>query len=92
MPSSSSAIIFNVSASIVNTIIGEMIFYPDDDHEDGGPAITKVNALKLFKKRPGESYQATIKYPLRFELSIAFTSMSYHSVKQLLQSKSCKSA
>ena len=80
MPSSSSAIIFNVSVSIVDTINDKMFFHPDDNQEDGGPAITKVKALQLLKKWPGESYQVEIKNPIWFELSVDFTSngLSFH--------------
>ena len=64
-----------------------MFFYPDNDQEDGSPAITKVNTLKIFKKQSGESYQIEIKNPLRFELSFDFTSngLSFHQTAASIQ-------
>jgi len=63
---------FIIQLSIVDTLIGDMFFHPDDQ---GG--ITHVNALKLVKhfdskdETDGEHYEAPISNPEQFRLVVA---------------------
>jgi hypothetical protein len=70
-----SSIKFNISAPIVENIIGGMFFHPEDDEDDDdtGP-VTKANAMKLFNQEEDGSYSVTIKNPTRFWLAIDHTS------------------
>lgn len=58
---------FNISASIVESIIGEMFFHPDDH---GG--VTQKSALKLFQKQANsEDYSVIISNPMQFQLAVS---------------------
>ena len=58
---------FIIKAPIVNILIGEMFFHPEDV---GG--ITQINALKPFKLQPETGdYQVTITNSMQFELAVA---------------------
>lgn len=62
---------FPIAANIVEKIIGNMFFHPQEDEEDeDNEPITKTNAMKLFKKQPNVSYLATITNPFRFDLAM----------------------
>ena len=62
---------FSIRGPIVDSLIGDMFFHPEDDEEgDDSVPISKANALKLFHKQPDCSYVVTIKNPLRFQLSL----------------------
>ena len=58
-------LIFKVDALIVESIIGNLFFHPDDH---GG--ISQTNALKLFKPNIGNSYTVTLMNPLQFRLAV----------------------
>lgn len=62
--------------AIVDVIIGDLFFLPEQ-YEVGGEseAITKTNAMKLFKLQEDGSYVITIKNPLRFNLAIEHVSV-----------------
>ena len=57
---------FDIKASIVDTIVGEMFFHPDDY---GG--VTRKAALNLFQKK-GDVYQVTVANPLQFQLVVSY--------------------
>jgi hypothetical protein len=57
---------FNINAAIIDTIIGEMFFHPDDY---GG--VTQKSALKLFQKQANSDYQVVISNPMQFQLAVA---------------------
>jgi hypothetical protein len=56
---------FDINASIVDTLIGDMFFRPDDHGE-----VTQQSALKLFHKK-GDDYQVIISNPMQFQLAIS---------------------
>jgi len=56
----------NINASIVNTLISDMFFHPDDQ---GG--VTQKTALKLFVRKE-DYYQVTISNPVQFQLVVAY--------------------
>jgi hypothetical protein len=65
----------NISAPIVENIIGDMFFHPEDDEDDDDTEpVTKANAMKLFKREADGSYLVTIKNPTRFWLALDHTS------------------
>ena len=58
----------NINASIVDTIIGDMFFHPDDQN-----GVTRRTALKLFVRKEDDSdYQVTISNPMQFQLIVAY--------------------
>ena len=75
MPKVKDAMLFSISALIVEDLIGGVFFNPDDDVEGDGPAITKANAMKLFRVQDDGSYQVRIKNELRFNLSMDYVSV-----------------
>ena len=75
MPKVKDAMLFSISALIVEDLIGGVFFHPDDDVEGDGPAITKANAMKLFRVQDDGSYQVRIKNELRFNLSMDYVSV-----------------
>ena len=56
---------FKVDAPIVESIIGNLFFHPDDY---GG--VSQTNALKLFKPNISNSYTVTLMNPLQFRLAV----------------------
>jgi hypothetical protein len=57
--------------TIVNDVVGDLFFHPEEDEEDdASELITKANAMKLFKPQEDGSYLVTIKNSLRFDLAI----------------------
>ena len=76
-------LLFNFSASIVDTIIDDMFFHPD---EHGG--ISYVKALNLFKRNMGNTdYTVIIKNPMQFHLVIDYfgAGLSFHQVNNVIQ-------
>ena len=69
------AILLSISGSIVEDLIGDVFFHPDDDVEGDGPAITKANAMRLFRVQCDGSYQVEIKNELRFNLAMDYISV-----------------
>jgi hypothetical protein len=65
-----------IASKIVNELIGDLYFHPDDDVTDGDDRpISKVNAMRLFQlDEGGATYSVTIKNPLHFWLAIDHTS------------------
>jgi hypothetical protein len=61
--------VYFIDAPIVDKIIGEMFFHPDD--QDG---ITRARALKLFDPQTEDPnvYSVTIKYPMQFSLIVSW--------------------
>src|SRR5437762_6047889 len=57
---------FNIHLSIVDTLIRDMFFHPDDQ---GG--VTQKTALKLFN-RVENHYEVVISNPVQFELVVAY--------------------
>jgi hypothetical protein len=74
---------FNINAGIVDTIIGDMFFHPDDH---GG--VTQATALKLFQIQPDGNYQVKITNPMQFHLAIDFVAqgLSFRQVAGCLTS------
>jgi hypothetical protein len=73
--------VYNINAAIVNKIIGEMFFHPDDEGN-----VSCDNALKLFIPIDN-SYTITIKNPLQFQLVIDFldSGLSFRQVEDIYQ-------
>jgi hypothetical protein len=65
-----------ITSKIVDQMIGDFYFHPDDDAIDGdGRPISKANAMKLFQLDEGSAtYFMTIKNPLCLWLAIDHTS------------------
>jgi hypothetical protein len=65
---------FPISARIVEDLIGDLFFDPQDGADDDDDAlITRENALKLFALQDDGSYMATIKNPARYRLAMQHT-------------------
>jgi hypothetical protein len=70
------AIVFSLSAAIVENIIGDLFFHPkEDEEEEDDEAISKENALKLFNRQSDDSYRVSISNPLRFKMAVLHTSI-----------------
>jgi hypothetical protein len=69
-----------IASKIVDELIKDLYFHPDDDVVDGDDwPILKANAMRLFQlDEGGAMYFVTIKNPLCFWLAIDHTS-SYFS-------------
>ena len=66
--SNSTPLQININASIVNILISDMFFHPDDQ---GG--VIQKTILKLFIRKPEENYyQVTISNPMQFRLVMAY--------------------
>ena len=65
--STNSHIIYKIDRAIVNKIIGEMFFHPDD-HD----SITCAHVLKLFTSSETGYYTITINSPLQFRLVVEY--------------------
>jgi hypothetical protein len=65
-----------IASKIVDELIGDLYFHPDDDVADGdNRPILKANAMRLFQlNEGGATYFVTIKNPLHFWLAINHTS------------------
>ena len=63
--STATALKINIHLSIVDILINDMFFHPDDQ---GGA--TQQAALKLFSQK-GNYYEVTIPNPLQFELVVS---------------------
>jgi len=74
LPKVKAALIFNIKADIVEKLIGDLFFHPEEDDENDGPPITKANAMKLFKVQADGSYQVEIKNEVRFNLAMDYIS------------------
>jgi hypothetical protein len=62
---------FTICGPIVEVLIGELIFHPEEDEEDeDSTPITKANAMKLLVMQDDGSYVVTIKNPLRFNRAL----------------------
>jgi hypothetical protein len=55
----------NIKASIIDVIIGDLFFHPDDH---GG--VTQQRALQIFDRK-GDEYQVIIKNPMQFHLMMS---------------------
>ncbi len=75
--------IYYIDAPIIDKIIGEMFFHPNE--QDG---ITRAHALKLFDADPENPniYTVTIKYPMQFSLIISWLArgVSFRQAQDLL--------
>jgi hypothetical protein len=80
------ALKFTICGPIVEVLIGELVFHPeeDEDDEDSTP-ITKANAMKQFFKQDDGSYVVKIKNPLRFNLALDHTAvgMSFRQTSRI---------
>ena len=56
---------FDINASIVDTLIGDMFFHPDDHGE-----VTQKTALNLFQRKES-NYEVTISNPMQFQLIVS---------------------
>jgi len=67
-----------IASKIVDELIGDMYFHPDDDVADGDDRpISKANAMRFFQlNEGGATYFVTIKNPLCFWLAIDHPSFS----------------
>ena len=63
--STATALKINIHPSIVDILISDMFFHPDDQ---GG--VTQQTALKLFSRK-GDYYEVTISNPLQFDLVVS---------------------
>jgi hypothetical protein len=61
MPTTKKDMLFSISASIVEDLIGDVFFHPDDDVVGNFCARTKANAMKLFRVQDDGSNQVEIK-------------------------------
>jgi len=70
----------NIDAPIVDILISDMFFHPDDQ---GG--VTQKTALKLFIRK-SENYQVSISNPLKFQLVVAYIArgMSFRQCEGIL--------
>ena len=59
------ALKINIHQSIIDILISDMFFHPDDQ---GG--VTQQAALKLFSRK-GDYYEVTISNPLQFDLVVS---------------------
>src|SRR5437667_10425334 len=60
-------LIYKVNAAIVEKIIGEMLFHPDEQE-----GTSHAEALKLFTLNEDRNYTVTIKNPLQFQLIVYY--------------------
>jgi hypothetical protein len=67
---------FVIKADIVEKLIGERFFHPEEDGEDEDvePA-TNPTSLKFFKQQDDGTYLVSVMNPLRFWLTIDHTSV-----------------
>lgn len=78
------SLVFDIDYSIVQEIIGDMFFHPDDH---GG--VTQQRAIGLFKRKTTEAdFTITIKKPSEFYLTVDFIShgLSFRQVQAVLDS------
>jgi hypothetical protein len=61
----STSLHFTIDSNIIDIIIGDMLFHPDDHN-----GITQANALKLFEKTPSGNYEVNIANSMQFRLVI----------------------
>src|SRR5438046_5618782 len=74
-------IIFSISSSIVEKVIGDMFFHPDDH---GG--ITQEHTLNLFTSNSdSDGYTVMIKNPLQFHLIVGYLAkgLSFGQVEEV---------
>ncbi|RHY88145.1 hypothetical protein DYB37_013567 [Aphanomyces astaci] len=103
---SNDTVTFKMSASVINGIIGELMFKKEDelsatDHEENDDvddavaqaeklsaraADSKRRAMELFVEQEDRSYVATIKTPMKLELSIGYVSagMSFRQTAEAI--------
>jgi hypothetical protein len=74
------ALKFTICRPIVEVLIGELFFHPEEDEEgeEDPTPITRANAMKLFFKQDDGSYVGTIKNPLRFNLALEHTAVGLY--------------
>ena len=75
-------LLFNFNASIINVIISDMFFHPDDH---GG--VSRAKALNLFKQNTEDmDYTVTIKNSMQFHLIIDYidTGLSFQQVNNVI--------
>lgn len=76
-------LLFNFSPSIVDTIIGDMFFHPDEHS-----GISHAKVLNLFKRNMGNAdYTVIIKNPMQFHLVIDYVGagLSFRQVNNVIQ-------
>jgi hypothetical protein len=81
---SADSLVFKVNPSIVEEIIGDMFFHPDDH---GG--ISQQRALQLFTRQtPENEFTITIKKPTEFYIAVDFIShgLSFRQVENAFES------
>jgi hypothetical protein len=61
--------------TIVDDVVGDLFFHPEEEEDDASEPITKANAMKLFKPQEDGSYLVTMKNSLRFNLAIRHVSV-----------------
>ena len=64
--STATSLKFNIHLSIIDILISDMFFHPDDQ---GG--VTQQAALKLFSRKE-DHYEVTISNPVQFDLVVAY--------------------
>ena len=77
--SQNSQLVFKIKTSIVEKVIGDMFFHPDDEE-------SQTKAMKLFTScDSGSSYSVTIKDPLQFQLIIPYldSGLSFRQVENV---------
>lgn len=74
---SSDTLTFRISRPlIIEKVVGDLFFNPEENEEDDdSEAISKANAMKLFKLQDDGSYEITIKNSLRWNLAIQHVSV-----------------
>jgi hypothetical protein len=75
-----------VDKTIVDGIIGEMYFHPEDEEQ------VKEEALSIIQENNGKCYRFTIKNPLQFSLVVNYLSIGISfrmAVSILLSTKEC---
>jgi hypothetical protein len=72
---------FDIKASIVDTLIGDMFFHPDDH---GG--VTQALALKIFQRLNDNVYQVTIRNSMQFQLVVAYIArgVSFRQIEDII--------
>ena len=73
------SLLYNIDASIVDTIIGDMFFHPDQFGSG-----SHVNAMKLFKRNTiHDDYTVTITNLMQFQLAVS-SRLVFHIDKSLM--------
>ena len=75
----STSLHFTIDSNIIDVIIGDMLFHPDDHN-----GVTHANALKLFEKTPLGNYEVNIANSMQFRLVIRMISRGISLITTVL--------